>query len=58
MGTVIQFPLERLSHNQPSERRNEPATVIILPTVRMERWIASRPSKLAPAAAKSRTRSE
>jgi hypothetical protein len=41
MGTIIRFPLERLSCHQPTgPRRLEPASVVILPVVRIERWIA------------------
>lgn len=53
MGTVIQFPFERLSRSRPAERRSEPAAVIILPNVRVERWTARHQPKLVAVAAKS-----
>ena len=37
MGTVIRFPLERLS-KRPRQRPLGPATVTLLPVVRIERW--------------------
>jgi hypothetical protein len=54
MGTVIQFPFERLSRDRPSGRRNESATVIILPIVRTERWSERPQPTPAETAARSR----
>jgi len=52
MGTVIPFPFERLSC-KPAVRRNELATVVILPVVRTERWDDKRPPKPQPPATRS-----
>lgn len=54
MGTVIRFPVERLSRDRPAERRKEPATVVILPIVRTERWAERTQPTPVQAAAKSR----
>ena len=54
MGTVIPFPFEKLSRNRPTApRRHEPATVVILPVVRIERWSERRQLKQPAAIAKS-----
>jgi len=54
MGRVIFFPFERLSCKKPSgPRQLEPATVVILPVVRIERWSARRQLEQPAAVAKT-----
>jgi hypothetical protein len=55
MGTVIPFRLPTLSCNQRAGRRQAaPATIIILPVVRYERWDADRAPETSSAAASGR----
>ncbi|HET7090966.1 MAG TPA: hypothetical protein VFL17_20230, partial [Anaerolineae bacterium] len=56
MGTVIRFPFEKLSCNQRSGAwRHEPASVVILPAVRIERWSAERQQQATAAVIGDRT---
>jgi hypothetical protein len=54
MGSVIRFPIERLSRNSARPRPQEPATVIFLPAVRIKRWSEEHPYE--PPAGAARTR--
>jgi hypothetical protein len=38
MATVITFPTERCARSVNVDRRGEPATIIILPVIRIERY--------------------
>jgi hypothetical protein len=39
MGSVIRFPLERVSRSRPAASgRHQSASITILPVVRVERW--------------------
>ena len=61
MGAVIQFPFERLTRKRPAGLQrspHEPASVVILPVVRIERWSGrdqSTPLSAVAKTARSRT---
>jgi hypothetical protein len=54
MGSVIQFPFERLSRTHARTRPQQPATVILLPVIRIERWDDGRQSEAPASAARPR----
>jgi hypothetical protein len=48
MGLVIRFPLEqRIAHDSGQSRQSEPASIVILPVIRIDRY-ADEPSGVAP----------
>jgi len=54
MGTVISFPFPKPSYNRPAETgRHGPATIIVLPVIRIERWPEASQLKSSVALAKA-----
>ena len=60
MGTIVSFPESRRCHDsQASAVRQEPATIIILPVIRIERYVDEPSTQLAggpPAPSRKRRR--
>ena len=48
MGAVIRFPEDRLAERRSAETRAGPASIVILPVIRIERHADETPGGFAP----------
>jgi hypothetical protein len=49
MGLVIRFPLEqRIAHDSGQSRQSEPASIVILPVIRIDRYADEPAGGVAP----------